>query len=311
MDRPELGVTGESDIIQPFLLESSGIRGAIVRIDSLLGEIIARHDYPESLNGLLGDCVSLVALLGSLIKFDGIFTLQIRGEGPVILVVADMESEGVLRAYAGYNAKALGALDGAGTVEAATLPALFGKGYLAFTVDQRSGEDRYQGIVELTGDNLVESIQHYFLQSEQVRTGLVMSSRRTETGWRGSGIILQALPDEEEELGKQERDACLEDWRRAMVLLASCRREELLDLELSANDLLYRLFHEEGVRVFERRGLKAGCRCSREKLERTLQGLPAEDIADIRQDREIDVTCQFCSRKYHFDEADLERIFTP
>ena len=301
----------ESDIIQPFLLESSGIRGAIVRIDALLAEIIARHDYPPGVNGLLGDCVTLVALLGALLKFDGIFTLQIRGEGPVTLVVADMESEGILRAYAGYDAAELAKNAGAAGAKAPTLPKLFGKGYLAFTIDQRGPGERYQGIVELTGDTLVESIQHYFLQSEQVRTGLLLASGPVEGAWRGSGILLQALPEEEMAVAAGEREEQIEDWRRAMILLASCERAELLDPDLPANDLLYRLFHEEGVRVFERRNLRAGCRCSREKLERTLSGLPAEDIAALREDREIEVTCQFCSRKYRFSEEELERIFTP
>ncbi|MFQ5466544.1 MAG: Hsp33 family molecular chaperone HslO, partial [Kiloniellaceae bacterium] len=152
-------------------------------------------------------------------------------------------------------------------------------------------------------------VQHYFRQSEQIRTGLTVAAARVDGAWRAAGLILQRTPgaDAAED---GESEAAREDWRRAMILQATCTSEELLDPSLRIDDLLYRLFHEEGVRVFRRRGFAARCRCSRARLEETLRALPRADVEGMRRDGEVVMTCQFCNTAYRFDEAALARLYS-
>jgi molecular chaperone Hsp33 len=243
----------------------------------------------------------LAGLLAAAIKYDGVFTVQTSSDGAIGTMIADITSEGVLRAYAGFDPAA---------VEGQDRP-LLGKGYLALTADLQSSDERYQGIVELGNASLTESLQHYFKQSEQVRTGLLAFAGRVAGDWRGGGLLLQCLPDEVDPRGAALRRDDEDAWRRAMVLQASCRKAEILDPDLGAEGLLYRLFHEEGVRIFKPRPLSAGCRCSRAQLEKILASLPAEEIAEMKAEGEASVTCHFCSRHYHFDLADLERLSPP
>ena len=173
--------------------------------------------------------------------------------------------------------------------------------------------ERYQGIVGLSGTTLADCLQHYFLQSEQIQTGLIVASGNGAGAsrggaWRAAGLILQRLP--EEAAGSAAATAPDEDaWRRAMVLQASCTEAVLLDPALPVNDLLYRLFHEEGVRVFRRRPLAARCRCARDRLEETLRSLPRAEIEDLKVDGEVTVTCEYCNRHYRFDDAALARVY--
>ena len=184
---------------------------------------------------------------------------------------------------------------------------LLGRGHLAYTVDQGPDMERYQGIVALSGATLADCLHHYFLQSEQIQTGLMVASGRAGGSWRAAGLILQRLP---EEAGQAAMVAPDEDaWRRAMVLQASCTEAELLDPALPVNDLLFRLFHEEGVRVFRRRPLAARCRCARDRLEETLRSLPRAEIEDLKVDDEVIVTCEYCNRRYRFDDAALARVY--
>jgi molecular chaperone Hsp33 len=331
----------EFDLVQPFLLESSGIRGDLVRLDAVAGHIVTRHAYPGPLAALLVEMLTLTAMLSSMMKYDGVFSLQTSGDGPVRLMVSDMTSMGHLRGYAGFDAERLAAAVEAAAVEAAAVGAaavdaaagdvaagdvaagdvaagdvaagvvkLLGKGHLAYTVDQGPDMERYQGIVALSGTTLADCLQHYFLQSEQIQTGLIVTSGNAGGRWRAAGLILQRLP--EESAGRAAAAAPDDDaWRRAMVLQASCTEAELLDPDLPVNDLLYRLFHQEGVRVFQRRPLVARCRCARTRLEETLQSLPRVEIEDLKVDGEVVVTCEYCNRCYHFDDAALARIYAP
>jgi molecular chaperone Hsp33 len=302
------GTTGpgglKADQVQPFLLESSGIRGRLLRLENVCDQILARHDYPEPVARLLAEMLALCGGLASLIKYEGIFTLQASGDGPLRMLVVDVTSEGEMRGYAGFDQaridQLIAELDGPPTV-----PQLFGKGYLAFTVDhQGSHSDRYQGIVALTGDTLADCLQHYFMQSEQLQSGIVLAAGRRGAHWISAALVLQRLPEEAIHAIEDE-----DDWRRAMVLQASVREDELLDDSLGFNDLLFRLFHEEGVRVFEPRALTDGCRCSREKLENVLQSMPRAEIEDLKIDGVVEVTCQFCTQVYRFDDDDLARIY--
>jgi molecular chaperone Hsp33 len=320
----------EFDLVQPFLLESSGIRGDLVRLGAVAEHIVTRHAYPGPLAGLLVEMLTLTAMLSSMMKYDGVFSLQTSGDGPVRLMVSDMTSKGHLRGYAGFDAARLAAVvegpmvegaavegaaveGAAGAEVAAGVAALLGHGHLAYTVDQGPDMERYQGIVALSGATLADCLQHYFLQSEQIQTGLIVVSGNGSGAqggaWRAAGLILQRLP---EEAGRAAAVAPDDDdaWRRAMVLQASCTEAELLDPGLPVDTLLYRLFHEEGVRVFRRRPLVARCRCARTRLEETLRSLPRAEIEDLRVDGEVIVTCEYCNRCYRFDDAALARIYT-
>lgn len=314
--RPESAIVAtprENDLVQPFLLESSGIRGDFVRLGPALDRILSRHAYPEPLSRLLGEMLALTAMLASLLKYEGVFSLQTKSDGPVGLMVADMTSEGNLRGYAGFESEkleaALARLGGA-TREPPGVPELLGSGYLAFTADPRTGRERYQGIVELSGDSLADCLQHYFRQSEQIQTGLIAAAERIEGTWRAAGLVLQRLP---EEAARAARTRGIDEdaWRRAMILQASCTKDELLDPELPANDLLYRLFHEEGVRVFRRRAVQARCRCSRERLVKTLRAMTRERVEEFKVGGEVVVTCEFCNTVYRFDSNALDAIYRP
>jgi len=226
------------------------------------------------------------------------------------MMVVDVTSEGAMRGYAGFDQARLDALiaelPAEGGDATPTVPQLFGKGYLAFTVDQGSYSERYQGIVALTGDSLADCLQHYFMQSEQLQSGIVLAAGRRGAHWVSAALVLQRLPEEAVHAIEDE-----DDWRRAMVLQASCSEDELLDDSLALNDLLFRLFHEEGVRVFEPRQVTEGCRCSQDKLEKVLKSMPRAEIEDLKIDGAVEVTCEFCTRSYRFDDADLDRIYAP
>jgi molecular chaperone Hsp33 len=298
----EFGLKTADDLIQPFQIEASAIRGRLVRLGPAVDEILTRHDYPDVIAGVLGEAMALAALLSTALKYKGIFTLQAKGNGPLSLLVADITSTGDLRGYAQFDPQTTAALlSQAGPTP--SLPRLLGSGYLAFTVDQGPHTERYQGIVELTGATLAECVHHYFRQSEQLETALkVACARDAEGRWRTGGLMVQRMPDPAG-LGS-ERDE--EGWRRAAVFMASCTSAELLDPELSPERLLYRLFHEDGVRAFRKRPLRFACRCSRERVADMLGALPKHDIEEIKEDLETVVTCEFCSARYVFSPADLE-----
>ena len=289
-------------MVQPFLLESSGIRGDLVRLGAVAEHIVTRHAYPGPLAALLVEMLTLTAMLSSMMKYDGVFSLQTSSDGPVRLMVSDMTSNGHLRGYAGFDATRL-------TAAAPGVAALLGQGHLAYTVDQGPDMERYQGIVALSGATLADCLQHYFLQSEQIQAGLMVVSGNAGGSWRAAGLILQRLPEEAVRAAVAGPDD--DAWRRAMVLQASCTEAELLDPGLPVNTLLYRLFHEEGVRAFRRRPLVARCRCARTRLEETLRSLPRVEIEDLKVDGEVIVTCEYCNRRYHFDNAALAGIYAP
>jgi molecular chaperone Hsp33 len=294
-----------ADLVQPFLIESSGIRGRLLRLEGVCDSILGRHGYPAPVARLLAEMLALCGGLASLIKYDGIFTLQASGAGPLRMMVVDVTSEGAMRGYAGFDAERIEALV-AQAGDSPTVPQLFGEGYLAFTVDQAGYSDRYQGIVALTGDSLADCLQHYFMQSEQLQSGIVLASGKRGGHWVSAALVLQRLPEESVHAIEDE-----DDWRRAMVLQASCSEDELLDDTLDLNDLLFRLFHEEGVRVFEPRRVSEGCRCSREKLEGVLGSMPRAEIEDLKIDGAVEVTCEFCATVYRFDDDDLDKIYAP
>jgi molecular chaperone Hsp33 len=220
-------------------------------------------------------------------------------------MVADVSTAGAVRGYAQYDAEKLAWPPPAAH---ASVSELVGAGYIAFTVDQGEHTDRYQGIVELAGDTLAECARHYFRQSEQLQAGIKLAVGRTGIGgtWRGGGLMLQRVPPEG---GYGTIADDVEDgWRRAMVLMSSATAAELTDPLLPPRRLLYRLFHQEGVRVYDTHPLAARCRCSRARIETILRAFPAHELDEMRKERVITVTCEFCNRRYDFDAADFGRL---
>jgi len=284
------------DLIQPFTIETSGLHGRLVRLGPALDAPLRAHDYPPSVAALLGEAIALVAGLSGGMKFEGTFSLQARGDGPVKLMVADVTSDGSIRGYA----------DIAGPVPAlgASIPQLLGAGRLAFTVDQVPDTERYQGIVEIKGNRLADCVQHYFRQSSQFAAGVVLACRCNKAGqWRGGALVLQRLPEEED---PAVADGMEDAWRNAIALMGSCRAEEICDPKLSADDLLFRLFHEDGVRVYAPKPLVFACKCSRARMQDAIAMLSAQEIEEMTIDRKITVTCQFCNAERVFDPALLE-----
>jgi molecular chaperone Hsp33 len=300
--------TGPDDLVQPFRIDPFALRGRLVRLGPTIDRILSQHAYPEPVAAMLGEAITLAVVLAGALKYDGIFTLQTKGDGPIRLMVADVSTAGAVRGYAQYDAaKVEAALSGVGA-GAPSVPGLVGSGYIAFTVDQGEDTDRYQGIVDLAGSTLAECAQHYFRQSEQIQAGIKLSVGRAGRGgtWRGGGLMLQRVPPEGG-FGVIADD--VEDgWRQAMVLMSSASAEELVDPDLPPHGLLFRLFHEQGVRVYETHPLEARCRCSRERIEGILRLFPTAELEDMQKDGITTVTCQFCNQSYLFDEADLDRI---
>ena len=302
-----------NDYVLPFQLEASGARGRLIRLGPVVDEILNRHAYPEQVLLLLGEAVTLTAMLGAALKFDGKFILQTQSDGPVSFLVVHYSSPGHVRGYASYNRD-----DIAGSVNGAGAPKpLLGDGHLAMTIDPGAGMERYQGIVGLAGNTLVDAAHEYFDQSEQIPTFIRIAVARQFTAgeganpgkwtWRAGGLMVQKLTREG---GRQDSDdysqpdaGSVDDdgWRRAQALAATVEDHELLDPTLSPERLLYRLFHEEEVRAFQATPLDAQCNCTRERVETMLNQFSPEELDGMAEDDVITVTCEFCRTHYQFD----------
>jgi molecular chaperone Hsp33 len=293
------------NFLRPFQLERSALRGRVVRLGALVDRVLTRHDYPEPVGRLLGELFVLAATLAGGLKFNGTFSLQIRSDGPVSLMLADCTNDGAMRGYARYD-------DGRVAEASGTdVAALLGRGRLAFTVDQNQLGQAYQGVVDLDGPTLTDCMLTYFRQSEQLKTGLKIGVDRVGgcegARWRAGGIMVQRLADEARDDSSEEQ--ALEDWRRTMLLLGTATAAELVDPHLPPERLLLHLFHEEGVRVFRPLGLRFGCRCSRERVETMLRRFPEHELDDMKDDDgDVVVTCQFCNVDFRFDDAQLARL---
>jgi molecular chaperone Hsp33 len=287
------------DIVQPFQIEGANLRGRLVRLGSVVDTVLTRHDYPEPVARLLGEALTLCATLATALKFEGVFTLQTKGDGPVSMLIADYRTNGDLRGYASFDAARLASLTQRGAIgfEGARVPRLLGAGHLALTVDQGPDTERYQGIVELAGATLADCAHAYFRQSEQLEAGIRLAVGRDGHGhWHAGGLMLQRLPPAPELDVDEVEDA----WRRALILLGSVRQDELALADLTPHQLLFRLFHEDGVRAFEPAPLTARCRCSEERIAGVLGSYPVAERQDMVENGLIRVTCEFCNRRYAF-----------
>ncbi len=296
-----------ADSVLPFSVMGGAVRGRLARLGGALDTILDdQHDYPEPVATLLAETMALAAVLATSMKFDGIFTLQAQGDGPVSLLVADVTSGGDLRAHARFDAARLGQVPLSGRT---SVPAMLGKGYLAFTVDQGPETDRYQGIVELEGPTLEDCARAYFKQSEQLDTAIEAMVRPPTDGqgWMASALMIQRMPSGSGSAPILMADEAQETWRRAEVLLGSVTDAEMVDPALMPEQLLYRLYHAEQLQVFEAKTLRARCRCSRDKVEATLRSLPVAEIAAVADEAgEIVVTCEFCRTDHVFRLSELQ-----
>lgn len=298
----------DDDIVQPFRLEKSNVRGRMARLGGVLARIMAKHDYPPPVSALLSEVATLCLLLSAMMKYEGIFTLQIKGDGPVRLLVADVTSKGEMRAYAGFDPVAVKKAAKRKKDVVNHYYHLLGKGYMAFTVDQGDAEKRYQGIVELKGQSILEAAQHYLTQSEQIKTSIRLAVHPQDGQWRAGAVMIQALP--EEEAVKTGAESSLENWTRAVMLLQTCTEGEILSPSLHSSELLYRLFHEDGVRVYPPTQVKFKCRCSRQRVVGILKTVPRQELEEVcREEGKVSITCEFCSEAYAFTRAQLDEVY--
>ena len=287
------------DLILPFQIADTPVRGRVVRLAGVADKILSAHHFPDPLSELLGEAIALVAMMGASLKFDGKLIFQAQGDGPVAMIVADYSAGGALRGTAktGETELPRGAR------------ALLGNGSIALTIDQGPDMERYQGVTPIEGSRLGDAAAAYFAQSEQIPTIVKLAvgklSRPGEgEHWRAGGLMAQFVPQEG---GTRERgEAALlsaddqESWERARAFVETIQPDELLDPSISAENLLYRLFHEDGVRVFDATQLRADCSCNEDKIAAVLSRYGAEDLHDMVEDGAISVTCEFCRKAYRF-----------
>ncbi len=290
--------------VLPFLMNAGGkrtaLRGRLARVDGIASSILARHDYPLAAAELSAESIALAACLSSTMDFEGIFTLQASGNASISTLFADVTSAGAVRAYAQVaedfdSDQSLGA--------PAALIKLMGTGYLAFTVDQ--GENgRYQGIVPIEEPDLNAVAMRYFYNSEQLDTALLLAAKPDgDGGWHAAALMLQRIPEtggnnEPQPFTDEEDDI----WHTACTLMATCTRDELIDPNISPEELLRRLFQELNVAVLPFKMMQDECRCSPERVERMLDGLEQAEKIDLADDdNKITVSCEFCKKEHHIN----------
>jgi molecular chaperone Hsp33 len=316
----DFGFAGDDHVV-PFEIGPLDMRGRIVQLGPQLDGILARHGYPEAVAQLLAEACVVAVLLGASLKFEGKFILQTKTDGPVDMLVADFSTPGGLRAYARFDADRLEALTAAGEGSVQTL---LGSGVLALTIDQGEHTQRYQGIVELSGASIEEAARAYFRQSEQIPTEIrIEVAKLVRPGhdgareeWRAGGLLAQFMPESADRLrmpdlpggdGDQgESEIQVDDaWLEAQALIATIEPTELIDPTIEPERLLFRLFHEHGVRVFPGTGIADRCSCSRSRIRGILEGFSAEEIVESTEEGRIRVSCEFCSKEYTFDPAEF------
>lgn len=295
------------DAVTPFAVEALDVRGRVARLGPSIDAIIRRHGYPEPVGRLLGEGAALAALLASALKFEGRFQVQTRTDGAVDLLVVDVDAPDRLRAFARFDARRLAAGE-----------PLLGKGHFGLTVDPGGTMNRYQGVVAMDGQSLEDAAQTYFAQSEQIPTVIKLAVGEVATAdgkmWRAGGFLAQFLPENAERRQRDQHpgdapeghaDATPpedEAWQEAKALSLTVEAHELVDPTVSSERLLYRLFHERGVKVFEPQPIVEKCRCSDAGVLEMLRRFSPQERAEmVGDDGKISVTCEFCSTKRVYD----------
>lgn len=275
-----------SDQLQRFLFENAPVRGELVLLAATWQAVAERHDYPPPLRRILGELMAAGALLAATLKFDGTLILQLHGDGPVKLVVVECTAGHAMRATAKWD----------GDLPDSGLRSLLGNSRFVINLVPESGQQSYQGVVDLDADNIAAALEHYMAKSEQIDTRLWLACDDT----RAAGLLLQKLPEHE----TPDADA----WPRISHLAATVQPQELLTL--APQTLLRRLFHEEDVRIFDPRPVFFRCSCTSERVAGMLRMLGLDEVRSIIAERgEIEVRCEFCNRRYAFDAVDSEELF--
>ncbi|SNY91790.1 molecular chaperone Hsp33 [Cohaesibacter sp. ES.047] len=312
----------EMDRVLPFQVDRLDVRGRVVHLKDSVSSIIQRHDYPDAVNRLLAEAIALTTLLGSSLKFEGKLILQVQSQGAVNMLVVDFQAPDAIRAYVRFDEEALAALIAKGETKPEQL---LGEGHLVMTIDQGQYMNRYQGVVVLDGKSLEEAADSYFLQSEQLPTRVRLAAtemvsrqegENPRSEWLVGGLLVQYLPHSSQDIPHRdlhpgdhpdpdmqgilhvtEADA----WRECEALVSTLTDQELTDPAVSAETLLYRLFHENGPRVFDATPVVDQCTCSRERISAMMSNFSDEELEDLLVDGKIEVTCEFCSTRYEFD----------
>lgn len=277
------------DLLHRFVFDNTPIRGNTVHLDRTLQSALQHQQCPPVLRSALGELMAASALLSATLKMQGgALVLQIQGQGPVNLLVVECTAELGLRATAKWT----------GDLEGMSFTELVGNGHFVITLDPKDGGQTYQGIVPLEGGNISEILQNYMQRSEQIATRIWLSADANSA----AGMLLQKLPDQPE----QDLDA----WDRMGFLADTVKPEELLDL--SAEQMLQRLFHQEDVRLFEPQAVNFHCSCSRASVGNMLKMLGSQEVAEILEEQStIEIHCDFCNAEYTFDKVDTEQLFSP
>ena len=302
-DRPPVPAVVVAHGITPFHLPGRPVRGRLIRLGPLADALLTRHHHNLVVTRLSGELLALAAGLASALKFQGSFSIQAKGDGPLPLVLADCTDTGELRGYTRVDADRL-----AGMLQDDPAPSakkLLGEGYLAFSVDPGPGRERHQGLVGIEGDSLADMALHYFAVSEQLACRVQIACELSDVGWRAACLILEKVagyggiaPDlQPPEPDQEEQD---EAWRTALALAGTLSKAELLDDAISPEQLIFRLFGAEGATADLARALSYGCRCSRAKLGRVLATFPAQDLDHMAMEGEIVMTCEFCNLDFRF-----------
>lgn len=275
------------DTLHRFLFEDSPVRGEVARLDITWTTVLEKQTYPEPVRKVLGELMAASALLASTLKFQGSLIMQIRGGGPVSLLVVECNSNGTLRATAKWKQEPTGS----------SLRELFGDSQLVITIDPKQEKERYQGIVDLEGNSISETLENYMLRSEQLETRLWLAADNQQA----CGMLLQKLPNVDD---NEDGD----DWNRALCLANTLTREELLELDPS--EIIRRLYHEETIRMLPSDTLNFQCSCSRDRIVKTLRMLGPNDMNSlIAEQGKVSVDCEFCNEHYEFDAVDVEQVF--
>ena len=283
------------DLVAAFQIEGQPARGRIVRLGAVVDDILKRHAYPGPVANLLGEACALAALVGASLKFEGRLIVQAQGDGPVAYVVADYDTSGALRGYCSFDAARVAEVSR--DFERPGAQTLLGQGAFSMTLDPRDAGERYQGVTPIEGETLALCAETYFAQSEQTptRVRLAVGELTNASGhsWRAGGMVIQNIASDD------ARGSTEEAWERAQALFETLGEDELIDPQVAPETLLYRLFHEDGVRMFEPKPLRASCRCSDDRVMAMLRALPSADLAEMTEpDGTIKVTCEYCSRSY-------------
>jgi molecular chaperone Hsp33 len=273
------------DTLHRFLFEQLAVRGEWVHLDATWQTVLERRDYPPVIRRVLGEALAATVLLSATLKTQGLLTLQLQAQGPLHLLVVQCSHNHELRGLARWQEE----------VDEAPLPTLCGEGTVTITFEPDDGQERYQGIVPLTGDSLADALETYFAQSEQLLTRLYLNADDTAA----AGLLLQRLPSQ-----SADSDA----WNRIEQLGNTVTAEELLTLD--ARTLIHRLFHEEDVRLFGAQPVTFRCTCSNERTESLLRALGREEVRSIVAEQgRVEVACEFCGLSYDFDSVDAENLF--